>query len=145
MLYKIEKAIRNGIAEQVCTDLSCTWNKNFAMNVTAAPVNNIMFQTSEVKGKLSSVNTSSKVVNPTFTQKEKFLQDITGKNEKVVALSLFEKFQTSFVSNQPLKPQAKRPPSLRVLYREELSNVSPDVLKQECSSLCHMKYMSYMW
>ena len=115
------------------------------MNVTAAPMNNIMFCTGEAKGKLSSANTSSKVVNPTFTQKEKFLQGIARKNEKVVALSLFEKFQTSFVSNQPLKLQAKKcPPSLRVLYREELSNVSPDVLKQECSSLCHMKCTSYM-
>ena len=86
-----------------------------------------------MKGKKnSSTNTLSKVVNPTFAQKEKFLQDIAGKNEKVVALSLFEKFQTPFVSNQPLKPQAKLPPSLRSLYREELSNVSPDVLKQEC-------------
>ena len=69
------------------------------------------------------------------------MQDIAGKNEKVVALSLFEKFQTPFVSNQPLKPQAKLPPSLRSLYREELSNVSPDVLKQECLKI--FKYLSY--
>ena len=95
-----------------------------------------------MKGKKnSSTNTLSKVVNPTFAQKEKFLQDIAGKNEKVVALSLFEKFQTPFVSNQPLKPQAKLPPSLRSLYREELSNVSPDVLKQECLKI--FKYLSY--
>ena len=89
----------------------------------------------------SSAKTLSKVVNPTFAQKEKFLQDIAGKNENIVALSLFGKFQTSFVSNQPLKPQAKIPPSLRSLYREELSNVSPDVLKQECLKI--FKYLSY--
>ena len=95
-----------------------------------------------MKGKEnSSAKTLSKVVNPTFAQKEKFLQDIAGKNENIVALSLFGKFQTSFVSNQPLKPQAKIPPSLRSLYREELSNVSPDVLKQECLKI--FKYLSY--
>ena len=66
-----------------------------------------MFYTSQAEEKLSSANTSSKVVNPTFAQKEKFLQDKAGKNEKVVALPLFEKFQTPFVSNQSLKPQAK--------------------------------------
>ena len=123
MLYKIENAIRSAIAEQVCTDLPCTWNQNFATNVTAVPVSIIMFYTSGAKEKLPSANTSSKVVNPTFSQKEKFLQDIAGKNEKVVALSLFEKFQTPFVTNKPLKPQALFPPSLRSLYREELSNV----------------------
>ena len=141
MLCKIEKAMLSGIAEQVCTDFSCTWNQNFTTNVTAAPVNNIMFYTSEAKEKLSSDNTSSKAVNPTFVQKEKFLQGIAGKNEKVVALSLFEKFQTPFVSHQLLKPQAKLSPSLRALYREELSNVSPDVLKQECTKM--FKSLSY--
>ena len=91
--------------------------------LTAVPVSIIMFYISGAKEKLPSANTSSKVVNPTFSQKEKFLQDIAGKNEKVVALSLFEKFQTPFVTNKPLKPQAIFPPSLRSLYREELSNV----------------------
>ena len=38
-----------------------------------------------------------------------------------------------FVRNQPLKPHAKLPHSLRVLYSEELSNVSPNGLKQECT------------
>ena len=92
MLYKIEKAIRSGIAEQVCTDLPCTWNQNFATNLTDALVSNILFYTSEAKEKLSSDNTSSKVVNSTFAQKEKFFQDLPDKNEKFVALSLFEKF-----------------------------------------------------
>ena len=57
MLCKIKKAIRGGIVEQVCTDLPCTWNQNFATNVTAAPVNNILFYTGEAKEKLSSANT----------------------------------------------------------------------------------------
>ena len=75
MLYKIEKAIRSGIAKQVCADLPCTWNQNFATSVTAASVNNVMFYNCEAKEKLLSANTSSKVVNPTFAQKEKFLSD----------------------------------------------------------------------
>ena len=118
MLYKNEKAIRSRITEQVRTDLPCTWNQNFPTNVTAAPVNNIMFYTSEAKEKLSSANTSTKVVDHNFAQKENFLQDIASKNEKIVALSLFEKFQTPFVSNHPLKSQVKLPPSLRTMYRE---------------------------
>ena len=67
------KTIRSGIAEQVCTDLPCTWNQNFTTNVTSPSANNIMFYIGEVKEKLSSANTSSKVVNPTFTLKEMFL------------------------------------------------------------------------
>ena len=70
MLYKIEKTLRSRIAEQVCTDLPCTWNQNFTTNATAASVNNIMFYTGEAKEKISSANTSSKVVNPTFSQRE---------------------------------------------------------------------------
>ena len=67
------KTIRSGIAEQVCTDLPCTWNQNFTTNVTSPSANNIMFYIGEAKEKLSSANTSSKVVNPTFTLKEMFL------------------------------------------------------------------------
>ena len=77
MLYKIEKAIRSGIAEQVCTDLPCTWNQNFATNLNDDLVSNIMFYTSEAKEKLSSDNTSSKVVNPTFAQNENVFPRLT--------------------------------------------------------------------
>ena len=59
MLCKAEKAIRSGIVEQVCTGSPCTWNQNFATNVTAAPVNNILFYTGEAKEKLSLANTLS--------------------------------------------------------------------------------------
>ena len=45
---------------------------NFETNMTAAPVNNIMFYTCEAKEKLLSANTSSEVVNPTVAHKEKF-------------------------------------------------------------------------
>ena len=68
MLYKIEKAIRSGIAEQASTDLPCIWKRNFVTDMTAGPLNN-MFYTGEAKEKLLSANTSSKVVNPTFAQK----------------------------------------------------------------------------
>ena len=64
VLYKIEKAVRIGITEQVCTDLPCTWNQSFTKNVDAAPVNQINFYLTEAKSKLLCIEKSTEV-NPT--------------------------------------------------------------------------------
>ena len=133
MLYKIEKAVRSGITEKVCTDVPCTWNQNFTKNVSAAKVQQIKFYTDEAKSKLVA-QTKSKEVIPTFSQKENFLMKISENNVKVVGLSLFSNFQESFVPTQTVQP-VKLPPSLRDLYRKELCNASHDVLNEECQKI----------